>query len=192
MGSFISSAGLLLVSALFGALLLILLLRLALPLTRVRFNNPICQFVYKSTNPVVGPLAQLLPPIKQFSLATAALMLLTVLIELVLIMLLLRMPLHAGVLALFTLTGLVYYIIGVAFWTILISAVMSFFSPNPRNPAVEVIASLSEPLLRPFRKLPPHSAPLDLSPLYATLALRLLMLAMFHAFGSAGTLFLAF
>lgn len=189
---FFTDAGMLLVSAIFSALLLILLLRLTLPLTRVRFNNSICQFIYKCTNPVVGPLAQLLPPFKQFSLATAVLMLFTAMIQLVLTMLLLRMALDPLEIALFTLTGLAYYIVNAAFWIILISAVMSFFSPNPRNPAVEVIGSLSAPLLRPFRSLPPRNTPLDLSPLYATLSLLLLKLAMWHAFGPAGTLFLKF
>lgn len=189
---FFSDAGMLLISAVFSALLLILLLRLTLPLTRVRFNNPICQFIYKFTNPVVGPLAQLIPPYKQFSLATAVLMLLTAMIQLVLSMLLLRMALDPLAIALFSVTGLIYYIINTAFWIILVSAVMSFFSPNPRNPAVEVITSLSAPLLRPFRSWPPRNAALDLSPLYATLALLLLKLAIWHAVGPAGTLFLKF
>jgi YggT family protein len=187
---FLRDAGTLLVYLVFGLLMLILLLRLALPLTRVRFNNPICQFVYKFTNPLVGPLAQIIPPRKQFSFATLVLLFIVALLELCLLMLLSGLPLLPAALALGALGGLLYYALGVAFWSILLRAIMSFFSPDRRNPAVEVLHSLTDPLLQPFRRLPPRGAALDLSPLYAAVTIRLCMLAIVHLFGPLGTVFL--
>jgi YggT family protein len=187
---FFSDAGQLLVRLVFGIALFILLLRLTLPLTRVRFNNAICQFIYKFTNPVVGPLAQLIPPRKQFSFATAALLVLVAAIEVVLLLLLAGLPLAAQFLLPGIFGGLLYYVLGTAFWAVVLRAIMSFFSPDPRNPAIEVLMSLTDPLLRPFRKLPPRSATLDLSPLYAGVVLRLGMLAVFHLFGPIGTVML--
>lgn len=187
---FLSDAGTLFVYLVFSTALLILLLRLTLPLTRVRFNNPICQFVYKFTNPAVGPLARIIPPRRQFSSATLVLLLVVALVELCLLMALRGVPLVASVIALGTIAGLLYFVLGVAFWAIVLRAIMSFFSPDHRNPAVELLYSLTDPLLRPFRKLPPRSAPFDLSPLYAGVVLRLGMLAVFHLFGPVGTVFL--
>jgi YggT family protein len=187
---FFSDAGQLLVRLVFGILLFILLLRLTLPLTRVRFNNAICQFIYKATNPVVGPLAQILPPRRQFSFATAVLLIVVAAIEIVLLLLLANLPLLPQLLLPGIFGGLLYYVLGTAFWAIVIRAVMSFFSPDPRNPAVEVLYSLTDPLLQPFRKLPPRGAAIDLSPLYAGVVLRLCMLAVMHLFGPIGTVML--
>jgi YggT family protein len=187
---FFSDAGQLLVRLVFGIALFILLLRLTLPLTRVRFNNTICQFIYKFTNPVVGPLAQIIPPRKQFSFATAVLLVLVAAIEVVLLLLLAALPLAPQLLLPGVFGGLLYYVLGTAFWAIVLRAIMSFFSPDPRNPAIEVLFSLTDPLLRPFRKLPPRSAAFDLSPLYAGVVLRLGMLAVFHLFGPIGTVIL--
>lgn len=187
---FLADAGSLLVYLVFSTLLMILLLRLTLPLTRVRFNNPICQFIYKFTNPAVGPLAQIIPPRRQFSFAALVLLILVALVELSLLMLLRGLPLKPELLATGTFAGLLYFVLGVAFWTIVIRAVMSFFSPRAGNPAVEVLYNLTDPLLQPFRGLPPRGAAFDLSPLYAGVVIRLAMLAVFHLFGPLGTVFL--
>ncbi|MBN8740865.1 MAG: hypothetical protein BGP24_13970 [Lysobacterales bacterium 69-70] len=187
---FFSDAGALLVYLVFSSLLLILLLRLTLPLTRARFRNPICQFVYKVTNPVVGPLAQIIPPRRQFSFATLVLLALVALVELCLLMVLRGLPPDPSTVALGTAGGLLYFALGIAFWSIVLRAIMSFLSPDYANPAVEVIYSLTDPLLQPFSKLPPRSAPFDLSPLYAGVVIRLCMLAVFHLFGPIGTVFL--
>lgn len=187
---FFRDAGVLLVTLIFGSLLLILLLRLTLPLTRVRFNNPICQFVYKFTNPAVGPLAQLIPPRRQFSFATLVLLMLVALVEVSLLMLLLGVPLKPGRLALSTVAGLLHFVLGVAFWSIIIRAVMSFFSPRAGNPSVEVLYNLTDPLLHPFRNWPPRGAAFDLSPLYASVIIRLAMLAVAHLFGPLGAVLL--
>jgi len=55
-------------------------------------------------------------------------------------------------------------------WVIIIRALLSWVNPDPYNPIVQVLARLTEPVLRPIRKLvPPHKIGLDLSPLIATL-----------------------
>lgn len=185
---FFSAAGVMLVQVFFGSILLIVALRLFLPLTRVRFNNSICQFVYRATNPVVGPLSQLLPARRQFSLATLLVLWLVALIETVLLFLLIGLPLSPAYLLLGSAISLLYFLLGIAFWCILFCVIASFFSPDHRNPAVEVLFGLTEPLLRPFRNLPPKLANFDLSPLYASLALRLIMLALAHALGPLNTL----
>lgn len=187
---FFSSAGVMLVQVFFGIVLLILALRLALPLTRVRFNNPLCQFVYKVTNPVIGPLTGLIPSVRRVSLATLLVAWLVALLEMLLLFLLVGLPLLPGALLAASLGGLAYYLLGVAFWAVVIRAIMSFFSPDPRNPAVEVLIGLTDPVVQPFRRLPPRTAPFDLSPLYACLALRLGMLAIAHLLGPLSALVL--
>ena len=52
---------------------------------------------------------------------------------------------------------------------IIASALLSWVSPDPSNPLVQAIYSISEPLLRPFRRFVPLLGGLDLSPIAALL-----------------------
>ncbi len=55
-------------------------------------------------------------------------------------------------------------------WVIIIRALISWVSPDPYNPIVQVLTRLTEPVLRPIRKLvPPYKVGLDFSPLIAVL-----------------------
>jgi YggT family protein len=177
---FFRDAGAMLVQIFFSMAMLVFALRLLLPLTRVRFNNPICQFIYKATNPIIGPLSQLVRPVRQVSTAALFVLWLLALIEATLLFLLLGVPLGFANLLLVGTSITLYFLLGIAFWGILFSAIASFFSPDYGNPAVEVLFGLTEPLLRPFRKWPPKFESFDLSPLYASIALRLVMLALVH------------
>ena len=56
-----ADAGHLVLDFVFALLLLLLLLRVLLQLVRANFYNPVCQGVYKATNPVLMPLQRMLP-----------------------------------------------------------------------------------------------------------------------------------
>jgi len=55
-------------------------------------------------------------------------------------------------------------------WIIIIRALISWVNPDPYNPIVQALTRLTEPVLRPLRKLaPPYKVGIDLSPLIAIL-----------------------
>jgi len=58
-------------------------------------------------------------------------------------------------------------------WMIIIGALMSWISPDPNNPIVEIIRLLSEPINRPFRRIIPSIGGIDISPIFSILALQL-------------------
>ncbi|MBI4913041.1 MAG: YggT family protein [Acidobacteria bacterium] len=57
---------------------------------------------------------------------------------------------------------------------ILVSSVMSWFHPDPRNTFVRLVNAVVEPLLHPIRAVMPAVGPFDLSPLVAFAVLMLL------------------
>jgi YggT family protein len=61
-------------------------------------------------------------------------------------------------------------------WLVIIAALVSWVSPDPRNPIVRFLWAVTEPLFRPFRKLVPPSRTggIDLSPLFVLLIIFLL------------------
>ncbi len=61
-------------------------------------------------------------------------------------------------------------ILEIYMWVIIIRALISWVSPDPYNPIVQVLTRLTEPVLKPIRKLvPPYKVGIDFSPLIAVI-----------------------
>lgn len=77
-------------------------------------------------------------------------------------------------------------------WVIIIRALVSWVSPDPYNPLVRLLFRLTEPVLRPLRRLaPPHRlGGLDLSPLLAILLIEFVKNGVLYSFGYAPRFFL--
>jgi len=56
----------------------------------------------------------------------------------------------------------------IAYWLILIRAVISWVNPDPFNPIVQFLYKTTEPILEPIRRIMPRTA-IDLSPIIAFL-----------------------
>jgi YggT family protein len=73
-------------------------------------------------------------------------------------------------------------------WVIIIRALISWVNPDPYNPIVRVLATVTEPALRPIRKLaPPHRVGIDLSPMIAILIIIFLRIAVVRTLIRIGT-----
>ena len=70
------------------------------------------------------------------------------------------------------------WILVAAMWTIGIRALLSWVNPDPYNPIVQTLTRVTEPILRPLRKLvPPYKLGIDLSPIIAFLLIMFLRIA---------------
>ncbi|THF63853.1 YggT family protein [Pseudothauera nasutitermitis] len=163
-----------------GLLTLLLLARFLLQWARVPFHNQIGQFVLAATDWLVRPLRRFIPGLFGMDLASLlpawVLQTLLVFIELSVR----GMPLGgdtASVLLglwVWGLVGVVRMLIYLVFGIVLISAVLSWVSPHA--PAAPLFHRLAEPFLRPFRRLIPLVANVDLSPLALLLVLQILLM----------------
>lgn len=69
------------------------------------------------------------------------------------------------------------YLLTIANWLIIIRALLSWVSPDPYNVIVQFLYKVTEPMLAPFRRLvPAYSIGLDISPIFALLAIWFLKL----------------
>lgn len=57
-------------------------------------------------------------------------------------------------------------------YVIIASALISWVSPDPANPIVQLLRLLSEPINRPFRKIIPLIGGIDISPIFSILVLQ--------------------
>lgn len=71
----------------------------------------------------------------------------------------------------FALLNVVQMVISIIYFIIIIRVLISWVSPDPYNPIVQMIYGITEPMLRPFRRILPPIRGLDLSPILLILAL---------------------
>ena len=155
--------------------LLIVLMRFVLQLVRANFYNPLCQFVVKATQPLLKPLRRIIPSL--FGLDMSSLVL-AILVQLALMALTLLLtygttgnPLQ---LLIWSIIGVTALFLKIFFFAMIISVILSWVAPGSHNPGAELVNQICEPALAPFRKILPNLGGLDLSPIFAFLALKLI------------------
>jgi len=156
---------------LFGAYILIVLLRFFLQLTGADFYNPLSQFIVKITSPVLVPLRRIIPSMGGMDIAALALAWALKTLELLLVVLI-SSGTFAPVYAIFgAIPGLIELCINIFLYAIIIQAILSWVSPGTHNPAAALLHTLTAPVLRPVQRLIPPISGIDLSPMVAILGL---------------------
>ena len=186
--SYFTNAGGLILQVVFGLVLAIVVIRVLLQATRANFYNPICQALYKATNPILMPMQKVIPSYRHWNVA--GILIAWVVAMLWVWSLLALLGTAPGVLGtvVMGLAKLIDFTLMLFFWIILLRAIMSFVSADFDNPIVPLLYKLSDPILNPFQKIVPPLGGLDLSPLVATLALylgKLLIAAPLFDFGAS-------
>ena len=156
------------------------LLRFMMQLFRVSFRNPFAQFIVVLTDFAVKPLRRVVPGL--WGLDWACLVL-AWLVELVVVMAGYWLdgfpfalaggkiwPVMLGLAAVKLLSLTVYLIIGLT----LIRAVLSWI--NSDTPLVPVVYTLTEPFLRPLRRVVPMVSNIDLTPLVLFILCQLVLM----------------
>lgn len=173
---------LLIVNFAFSFITLLLLARLFMQWQRVSFRNQVGQFVVATTDWVVKPLRRVIPGFfgLDFDSLVPAWAFQTglVFIELSLRGAALDGGLAGVVLGLLGigLVELLRMVLYLVMAVVVFSAVLSWVSPNA--PAAPVLHGLAAPFLRPFRRLMPTIANVDLSPLLLLLVLQVLLMVL--------------
>lgn len=175
MNNSLSMAAVYLVQTLGSLYLLIVLLRFILQLVRADFYNPLSQFIVKATQPLVAPLRRVVPGFAGIDFAS---LVLALLVQLVLMSIIIKLMGYAlpGVLQLvvWSLIGITALFLKVFFFALIISIILSWVAPRSSNPAALLVHQLCEPVLAPIRRILPAMGGLDLSPIFAFIALRLI------------------
>jgi len=148
---YLLNALLLLIQVFFGAVATLFLVRLLAEACRADFHNPLSQFIYRYTNPVLAPIRRVLPNWRRFNLAALLVLLLTMLIErLVISVLTGAMPHIAGLLVLSAADVLdfvlLFYIVVIFAWSL-----ATMFGADPHQPLIRLASTIVQPLLRPLR-----------------------------------------
>lgn len=172
--SYLTNPIVFLVQTLFGLYAMLALLRFLLQWARADFYNPVSQFVVKVTTPALRPLREVIPGYAGMDLAALALAWLVKSLELAIVALIAlpeANPLGALLWALPELVGLA---INIFIFMVLVRVVLSWINPDPYHPVAGLLDSLTDPVMRPARRMLPPVGGLDLSPVLVTVGLVLL------------------
>jgi len=163
-------------NVLVGLYLLLLLLRLLLPWVGANFRNPLAQGILKATSPVVVPVRRMLPPIGRIDTATVVV---AFGIQYLLIWLLGAIngdPSSIVVIAVNSIFALISQLLKLFMYAIFIRIILSWIAPGNYNPAIEIIGAITEPVMRPFRRIIPPIGGFDISVIFAMLTLGVAMI----------------
>lgn len=163
-----------LVKTLLDLYVMVLLLRIWMQWARTDFYNPFSQFVVKITQPIIGPLRRIVPPLGPIDSASLLLAFLLITLKYPLLLLI-----NTGVLSLnpillfYGFIGLLKSIGSLVFWLIIIRSLMSWVSQG-RGAMDYVLLQLTEPLMAPIRRIIPAMGGIDFSAMAVILILYML------------------
>jgi YggT family protein len=154
-------------------------LRVILQYLRAPFQNPLCQFIVKTTNPGFFIFRKIIPgyggvDIAGVFFAYTVALLKTLIIDLI------RFGTFTFVPSIFftPVIVLISTILTIYFCAIILQAVFSFIAMNNyavyNNPIYSLCSQIVDPVLRPLRKNIPTIAGFDLSPLVALLIITII------------------
>ncbi len=168
------NALLFLISCVFDLYIFILIMRLILAWMGADYAQPIVQLVVKLTSFVIKPMRKILPDIRGIELSTIVLILIVEMIKFFLISLLsFGMPNPIGLIIL-AVADSIKLILELLFYAIIIHWIISLVQPNA--PINQVLGKLTDPVLRPLKRILPPIAGFDWSWIPALIILQLLII----------------
>ncbi len=162
------------ISTLFSLYILTVMLRFLLGVVRADFYNPLSQFLVKVTNPLLMPLRKIIPGFGKIDTAAIVLMLLLQVIMLSIIVALRGVTPPLLTLIPIAIGELIMLVITIFLVAIIVQVIISWINPGTYNPVTSLLHSLTAPVLKPFQRMLPPVGGIDLSPLFALIALQVL------------------
>ena len=163
-----------LIHVLFTSYIYAIIIRILLGLTRADFYNPFSQFILTITNPVLTPLRKLLPSIGGIDTSAIAILFVLKFIELAARSFLIGKQVLLSALIVPAIFGVLNQVVNIFIFAIIILVIISWVAPHMHgqsNPITPILRSITEPLIRPARKLIPPIGVFDLSTFVVLLAL---------------------
>ena len=172
--SYLTNPLVFLIQVIFGAYIMVVMLRFLLQLVKADFYNPVSQFVIKVTSPPLRPLRRIIPGIGGVDVASIILMWMLKSLELALIIVIGGLGTSLLPALAWSIPELISLFINVFLFAILIQVIISWVNPGGYNPIIGLLNSITEPLLGPARRIVPPISGLDLSPMLVMIGLMLL------------------
>jgi len=175
-GGSVGNAFSFLVETLFSLYLAALLLRVLLEAVGAEYYNPITQVLVRITEPLVRPLARILPRMGRLNSAAVALLFIVQCVSVFTVLSLSGYPIDPIQLLVVSFFRLIRLLLVMYMVLIIAEVILSWVGGAMRHPIIPLIYQLTRPVLEPIRRVVPSLAGLDLSPLIAIIGIQFLMI----------------
>tara|TARA_R110001606_G_scaffold168898_1_gene313679 strand:+ start:13520 stop:14128 length:609 start_codon:yes stop_codon:yes gene_type:complete len=162
-----------LIETIFDLFLMVILLRFWLQTAKADFYNPLSQFVVKVTSFAVNPLRKIIPGFAGLDIASLLLAVLIAVAKISILMLIFNGIWNAPSVIKYSFVTLLNNVFFLLYGVLIIRALLSWLSQG-YNPMEAVFHQLTEPMLRPIRKVIPPLGGFDLSFIVLFIALQFL------------------
>ena len=152
------------------------LLRMYMQAQRIPFNNPVGQLVFALSNWLVLPLRKFLPAKGKYDWASLAGALLVMVVQYLLLWLLIGGRGSAALVPVLAIFGVLRMVLTGLIGILIVYAILSWV--QPQSPIAAILYRLSEPVLRPLRKVIPLIGGVDLSALAAIIVIQILLMVL--------------
>lgn len=173
--SYLADAVIYLVDTVAGLYLIAVILRFLLQLLRADFYNPLSQFVVNITNPPLRTLRRFIPGFRGLDVASLTLAFIVATIKLLIISTIAGITLNLVSTILLSIADILQTTVYIFIFITIARAVLSWFQQGGQNPIERLLSSLSEPLLKPLRRILPELGGLDFSPFALIILLTLIL-----------------
>jgi YggT family protein len=175
MTSPMGQGGLFLLQFVTGLIIFGLMLRFLLRATHADWRHPIVTFIAKITNPLCAPINKILPLKGRWDWSAIGTAVIIQALFILLVGFLTEKEFGAIFILLAAITEIMNQLLDMLFWLIIIHVVLSWVAPG-QNPNTAIFDQLTNPILEPFKRMIPPIAGMDLSPLAAILAIKLVQI----------------
>ncbi len=175
--SYLGAALLYLISTAFSLYILLVVLRFLLQTVRADSHNPISQFLLVATAPPLRLLRRVIPGVAGIDWSSIVLMVSLKAVELSLASLITYgVSIALAGLIVLSIAEILKLIIYIFMFVIFVQILISWINPGMYNPVTVILYKLSDPLLRPARRLLPPVNGIDFSPVLVLVFLQLLLI----------------
>ncbi|MEQ8426692.1 MAG: YggT family protein [Gammaproteobacteria bacterium] len=186
-GNYLVQAAVFLIEVVFGLYILAVLLRFLFATVRADFHNPLSQFIVKITNPPLTILRRFIPSYMAIDWAAIFLLFAIQALEIVLTALVVAgvVPAPMGLLVM-TFAELLKTVVYLYIVVILVQVAISWINPHAYNPLTVIMHQLTEPVMKPARRLIPPAGGFDWSPLVVLIVLNLAIILLVSPIADIG------
>ncbi|MBF6057802.1 MULTISPECIES: YggT family protein [Thiomicrorhabdus] len=171
----VGQGGLFLIQFITGLIIFALMLRFLMRATYTDWRHPIVKFIAKVTNPICAPLNKVVPIRSRWDWSALMTAIIIQSLFVVIIGWLTQREFGALFIFLTSISEIMNQLLDMMFWLIVIQAVLSWISQG-YNPNTVIFDQMTQPILEPFRRLLPTVSGLDLSPILAIVAIKLVQI----------------
>ena len=186
-GGYFIEALVFLIRTVFELYLLAVALRFLFQIVRVDFYNPLAQFLVKITSPALKPIRRFVRGYKGIDWSSVILMIILKSVQISVIAVLVsgRFPVITGLLVI-SIAEILKLIIYIFMVSVFIQVILSWVSPGTYNPITLILYQLTEPIMRPARRVIQPVGGLDLSPLLVIIVLQLMIILIVNPIWNTG------